>query len=44
VTPQDRAAGNDVQLDRALAEIQRLLKRTPPVKPPPIPDLPGGGT
>ncbi|MDX6318643.1 MAG: tricorn protease [Nocardioidaceae bacterium] len=44
VTPQDRAAGNDVQLDRALAEIQRLLKRTPPVKPPTIPDLPGGGT
>ncbi len=44
VTPQDRAAGNDVQLDRALAEIQRLLKRTPPVSPPPIPDLPGGGT
>ena len=44
VAPQDRAAGNDVQLDRALAEVERLLKRTPPVKPPPIPDVPGGGT
>jgi tricorn protease len=44
VTPQDRAAGNDVQLDRALAEVERLLKRTPAVQPPPIPDLPGAGT
>jgi tricorn protease len=40
VTPQDRAAGNDVQLDRALAEAERLLRRTPAVTPPPIPDLP----
>jgi tricorn protease len=44
VTPQDRAAGNDVQLDRALTEVERLLRRTPPVKAPTIPDLPGGGT
>jgi tricorn protease len=44
VPPQDRAAGNDVQLDRALAEVERLLKRTPAVEPPPIPDLPGAGT
>jgi tricorn protease len=43
VTPQDRVAGNDVQLDRALAEVERLLRRTPPVIPPPIPDLPGAG-
>ncbi len=40
VTPQDRAAGNDVQLDRALAEVVRLLRRTPPAQPPLIPDLP----
>ncbi len=40
VTPQDRVAGNDVQLDRALSEVARLLRRTPPAKPPPIPDLP----
>lgn len=40
VTPQDRVACNDVQLDRALAEVARLLKRTPPVDPPAIPDLP----
>ena len=40
VSPQDRVAGNDVQLDRALAEIRRLLRRTPPVTPPSIPDLP----
>ncbi len=40
VTPQDRAAGNDVQLDRALAEVTHLLRRTPPAKPPLLPDLP----
>jgi len=40
VTPQDRAAGNDVQLDLALVEVTRLLRRTPPAKPPLIPDLP----
>jgi tricorn protease len=44
VTPQDRVAGNDVQLDRALAEVARLLKRTPPVAPPVIPDLPSNGS
>jgi tricorn protease len=40
ITPQDRAAGNDVQLDRALEEVARLLQRTPPATPPLIPDLP----
>jgi tricorn protease len=40
VAPQDRVAGNDVQLDRALTEVARLLRRTPPAKAPQIPDLP----
>ena len=39
VSPQDRVAGNDVQLDRALAEVARLLRRTPAATPPPIPEL-----
>jgi tricorn protease len=39
VPPQDRVAGNDVQLDRALAEVARLLRRTPPLLPPSIPEL-----
>lgn len=38
MTPQDRVAGNDVQLDRALVEVTRLLRRTPPASPPPVPD------
>ena len=42
VPPHDRVAGNDVQLDRALVEVARLLRRTPPVRPPQIPDLPAG--
>ena len=39
VSPQDRVAGNDVQLDRALTEVARLLRRHPPATPPPMPDL-----
>ena len=39
VPPQDRVAGNDVQLDRALTEVTRLLRRNPPLLPPSIPDL-----
>jgi tricorn protease len=39
VAPHDRMAGNDVQLDRALAEVARLLRRTPAAMPPPIPEL-----
>ena len=42
VPPQDRVAGHDVQLDRALIEVTRLLRRTPPFLPPSIPDLPAG--
>ncbi|WP_153502680.1 S41 family peptidase [Cumulibacter manganitolerans] len=37
VTPQDRAAGNDVQLDRALALILEQLARTPAKQPPALP-------
>lgn len=39
VTPQDRADGKDVQLDRALAEVARLLHDTPPSTPPEVPNL-----
>ncbi len=39
VSPQDRVAGRDVQLDRALTEVERLLQETPPATPPQIPDL-----
>jgi tricorn protease len=39
VSPQDRVAGNDVQLDHALDLVQRLLRETPPRPPPPLPDL-----
>jgi tricorn protease len=39
VSPQDRVAGNDVQLDHALDLVQRLLHETPPQVPPPLPDL-----
>ncbi|WP_152185875.1 S41 family peptidase [Segeticoccus rhizosphaerae] len=40
VAPQDHVAGRDVQLDRAIAQVQRLLARTPALKPPAIPPLP----
>ncbi len=39
VAPQDRAAGKDVQLERALVEVARLLRRNPPAQPPAIPAL-----
>ena len=35
--PQDRVSGNDVELDHALTLIERELKRTPPLDPPPLP-------
>ncbi|WP_106850329.1 S41 family peptidase [Blastococcus sp. Marseille-P5729] len=37
VSPQDRAAGNDVQLDRAIALIITQLAATPAKQPPPLP-------
>lgn len=39
-TPEDDVAGRDPQLDRAIAELERLMKEKPMVKPtaPPIPD------
>ncbi|HEY7042445.1 MAG TPA: PDZ domain-containing protein, partial [Nocardioidaceae bacterium] len=39
VAPQDRVAGNDVQLDRALALVEQQLRRTPPKVAPALPDL-----
>ncbi|MGH3507639.1 MAG: PDZ domain-containing protein, partial [Nocardioidaceae bacterium] len=36
--PQDRVARVDVELDRALTLVERELKRTPPLQPPPLPD------
>jgi len=39
VAPQDRVAGNDVQLEHALDLVQHLLRETPPQEPPPLPDL-----
>ncbi|MGH3493903.1 MAG: hypothetical protein ACRDQ1_11795, partial [Sciscionella sp.] len=37
--PQDRVSGDDVELDRALRELDRLLRRTPPKAAPEIPPL-----
>lgn len=39
-TPEDELAGRDVQLDRAIAELEKLMKEQPMVKPtaPPIPN------
>jgi tricorn protease len=37
VSPQDRVADNDVQLDHALDLVQNLLRETPPQEPPPLP-------
>ncbi|RME58449.1 MAG: peptidase, partial [Caldilineae bacterium] len=34
ITPQDYRAGKDVQLDRAIEEILRLLAEKPPLQPP----------
>ena len=49
-TPQDYVAGRDPQLERAIAEMLRLLAERPPLKPDlahrpqlPLPVLPGGG-
>lgn len=39
MTPQDRVAGNDVQLDRALSLVDQQLKKTPPLQPPSIPEV-----
>jgi len=39
VPPQDRLDGRDVQLDRALQEIETLLEQTPPLDPPPLPPV-----
>jgi len=39
MTPQDRVAGNDVQLDRALTLVDEQLKKTPPLQPPSIPEV-----
>ena len=36
--PQDRVARTDVQLDHALVLVERELKRTPALQPPPLPD------
>lgn len=35
--PQDRVAGNDVQLDYAIRLVGRLVKKTPPKNPPSMP-------
>lgn len=37
--PQDRVAGNDVQLDRALTLVEQQLKKTPPLHPPSLPEV-----
>jgi tricorn protease len=39
VAPQDHVAGRDVQLDRALTQVQRLLAKSPALTPPPLPPL-----
>ncbi len=39
VSPQDRAAGRDVQLDRSLQEMRALLEATPALTPPPLPPV-----
>ena len=36
--PQDRVAGADVQLEHALVLVERELKRSPALRPPPLPD------
>ena len=40
ITPEDELAGRDPQLDRAIAELEKLMKDKPMVKPtaPPIPN------
>lgn len=38
-TPQDRIAGNDVQLDAAVGIVMRQLRKTPAVTPPDLPPL-----
>lgn len=42
-TPQDCIAGRDAQLDRAIEELQKMMKEKPVVKPqaPPFPDKSG---
>jgi tricorn protease len=37
--PHHRVSGEDVQLDHAIALVQRLLKKTPALEPPPLPEL-----
>ncbi len=39
VPPQDRVARNDVQLDRALTVVEQLLKKTPALSPPEMPEV-----
>jgi len=35
-SPQDRVAGNDVQLDEAISIVTRQLREQPPSRPPSI--------
>lgn len=46
ITPEDELAGRDPQLDRAIAELEKLMREQPMVKPtaPPIPDKGFSGT
>jgi tricorn protease len=37
--PHHRVSGEDVQLDHAITLVQRLLKRTPALEPPTLPEL-----
>lgn len=39
MTPQDRVAGNDVQLDRALEILHQQLQETPALRPPSLPEV-----
>ncbi|MBA3308443.1 MAG: PDZ domain-containing protein [Nocardioidaceae bacterium] len=38
-TPQDQVNGDDVQLDHAIDLVQKLLKKTPALDPPPLPPV-----
>jgi tricorn protease len=37
IKPQDYAVGRDPQLERGVSELQKLMRRTPPLRPPPLP-------